>query len=329
MSNTDKIFLAAENIKFSNGTTLKSKISNVNNEDGKLRIIIDIGEISIMEAEEKRDFIIDKFKKTTRLDDISIIFINHNKKNKKIPQKTDKITINKVKKVILIASGKGGVGKSTITSLLAHKLKSEGKKVGIIDADIYGPSIPNMFSISQKPELEDNKMVPLEKYGIYINSIALITAPGSAVSWRGPMVTKALYQLINLTLWPELDYLLIDSPPGTGDIHLSLLQSYNIDKVLMVTTPQVISELDVDRSINLYKKFDVPISGIIENMYCYFDSVNNKEINIFSGNAAENIAKKYNIPVISKIPILSKLSYNCDIGMELSEYTSFININVL
>ena len=168
-------------------------------------------------------------------------------------------------------------------------------------------------------------MIPLQNHGVFVNSIAFLTKPSASISWRGPMVSKALYQLLSLTKWGELDYLIIDTPPGTGDIHLSLLQNYFIDKVLMVTTPQQVSELDVRRAIDLYKKFNIPIDGIIENMSYYLDSITDKEIKIFSGNSGAKIAKDHDVPLLARIPIVSGLSADSDIGKSLKSYFALID----
>lgn len=244
-----------------------------------------------------------------------------------------KIHIDGVNKIIVVTSGKGGVGKSTMAALLAHKLKNDGKKVGLLDADIYGPSIPRIFNVNAKPDLDDKKMVPIESFGIKLNSIGFLTAEGASISWRGPMVSKALYQLISLTKWDAkmgdaedgaLDYLIIDMPPGTGDIHISLLENYAIDGVVFVTTPQAISEIDVARSISLYKKFNVEILGVIENMGHVIDPDNGKRINLFPGSGGKNIAAKHSIPILSSIPLIPGLSQTIDSGRDLVEYCHLI-----
>ncbi len=223
--------------------------------------------------------------------------------------------VNGVKNLILVSSGKGGVGKSTIAVAIAETLQKQGNKVGIIDADIYGPSIPTMLGISQKPELEDQKFIPLTHRGFQIISMGFLVDSMGPVAWRGPMATKAIYQLFSATKWSDLDYLVVDMPPGTGDIHLSVLENYHINGVYIVTTPQAVAMSDVERAINLYKKFDLEIKGIIENMSFFGE----KNIKIFSGDAGNILSKKYNIPLLAQIPMVPEVSYNADHGLPIAE----------
>ncbi|MBP7190502.1 MAG: Mrp/NBP35 family ATP-binding protein [Rickettsiaceae bacterium] len=217
-----------------------------------------------------------------------------------------KLEIDRVKQILIVASGKGGVGKSTISVAIAEQLTSQGAKVGIIDADIYGPSIPTILGLSGKPELSGNKMVPLISRGIKVISMGFLVSADSAIAWRGPMSTKAMYQLFCCTNWGDLDHLIVDTPPGTGDIHLSLLENYNIDGTIIVTTPQKIAVADVIKAIDLYKKFSVPIWGIVENMS-----------DAFSGTGGTDLAKKYNIPLIAQIPLNKEISERTDKAIEI------------
>ncbi len=320
-SNVDRIQTLTDKLLFSDGSSVNSRASDIVINKNNLGFSIDISGINLDEAEKIRALAIDEIKKQENFEKISIVLTSMRASQK---DEKPKLHIEGVKEIIVVAAGKGGVGKSTISALLAHKLKNEGKKVGIIDADIYGPSIPNIFNLSGKPELENSKMLPLENYGIYVNSIGFLTDPSASVSWRGPMTSKALYQLLSLTKWTDLDYLIIDTPPGTGDIHLSLLQNYIIDKVIMVSTPQKIAELDVTRAINLYKKFNVPIAGIIENMSHYIDPTSGKEIKIFAGDSSSKVSKEHNIPILAKIAITPKLSVACDAGDDLKGFIQLL-----
>ena len=320
----DRIKEIQSKLFLSDGSSVQSRASEIVANGSKIGFSLDITGIELAEAESIREQIIKKIQETTDFEKISIV-LTSTRKSQNTPAEKPKIQIEGVGKILLIASGKGGVGKSTIAALLAHKLKSDGKKVGVVDADIYGPSIPHLFSLKGKPELDDNKMVPLENYGIVVNSIGFLTEPSASISWRGPMASKAIYQLLSLTKWGSLDYLIIDSPPGTGDIHLSILQNYIIDQVIMVTTPQKISEIDVSRAISLYKKFHVPIWGIIENMSYYFIPQTGEKIEIFTGDGGNKISFEHKLELLTKLPIESRLSIACDAGGDLSEFSYLLD----
>lgn len=312
------------NLLFSDGTTVQSRSSEIIINGSSVGFSLDITSIEIPEAEYIREQLIKTIQQTTDFTKVSIV-LTSTRKNQTQSLEKPKIQIEGVAKTLLVASGKGGVGKSMIASLLAHKLKTDGKKVGIVDADIYGPSIPHLFSLAKKPELKNNKMVPLENYGIVVNSIGFLTEPSASISWRGPMVSKAIYQLLSLTNWDKLDYLIIDSPPGTGDIHLSILQNYIIDQVIMVTTPQRMSEIDVSRATNLYKKFHVPILGIIENMSYYITPQTGKRISIFAGDGGDKIASDHHLALLAKLPLDPNLSIACDKGSDLSKFSYMLD----
>ena len=319
------------NLAFSDNSTVESRSSNIIKKGNNIGFSLDITGISLKEAESLQEIVIKEIKKISETQKVNIVLTSSNTHKKEQKNEKTKIHIENVKKLILIAAGKGGVGKSTISALLAHKLTTDGNKVGIIDADIYGPSIPNIFALKGKPKLEDSKMIPLKNYGIAINSIGFLTEPGASVTWRGPMISKALYQLLSLTKWDNLDYLIVDTPPGTGDIHLSLLQNYKIDKIYMVTTPQKVAEIDVSRAINLYKKFNIKVAGIIENMSAYNDPFTGNQIKLFSGNAGRQLSSEHNIPLLAQIPIMPELSSACDQGLSLTPYTTklFDKINLV
>lgn len=322
---TNQIANIITNIFFLDGSSMKERASDIIIKKNDIGFSVDITNLEKEHTEEIKNNAIQQLQTIPNIGKISIVFTSNRPASKQQEQEKTKLHIENVDKVILIAAGKGGVGKSTISALLAHKLKTEGKKVGIIDADIYGPSIPHMFDLQGKPALENNRMIPLQNYGISVNSIGFLTDPAASVSWRGPMTSKALYQLLSLTNWGKLDYLIIDTPPGTGDIHLSLLQNYIIDKVIMITTPQDISQIDVVRTINLYNKFNIPIAGIIENMSYYTPPNSKKKISIFSGKSGELIAKEYNIPLLAKLPITPELSAACDSGQDLKKYIELLD----
>ncbi|WP_341757769.1 MULTISPECIES: Mrp/NBP35 family ATP-binding protein [unclassified Candidatus Tisiphia] len=317
--NQQQILNKISDITFSDNTKLVSIISNIIIKDKNIGFAIDILGKDSKEIDEIKIKAINKLNEIPNIGKITIVLTSSKGVAKKSTNPKVKHFIDGVKKIILVASGKGGVGKSTITALIAEQLNLEGYKVGIVDADIYGPSIPQIFGISGVPEIVYNKMTPLKSRGIEIISIGFLIKDHSAIVWRGPMASKTIYQLLSLTHWQELDYLIIDMPPGTGDIHLSILENYQLDGVIIVTTPQKMAAIDVVRSIDLYRKFNLPILGIIENMSYLVEPSSGKKIQIFNGNSGENFAKEYNIPLICKIPIEPKLSYNCDNSTSLTD----------
>ena len=244
-------------------------------------------------------------------------------KKEDVPKKT--ITgseIPGIKNVLAIASGKGGVGKSTITSNIAVTLSNMGFKVGILDADIYGPSIPIMFDIADARPLSvnhegKNKMKPVESYGIKILSIGFFTKPDQAVIWRGPMASKALNQMIFDSNWGELDFLLVDLPPGTGDIHLSILQSLPVTGSVIVSTPQNIALADARKGIAMFnqKTISVPVLGLVENM-AYFtpQELPKNKYYIFGKDGARNLADDMKVTFLGEIPLIQSIREASDFG---------------
>ncbi|PKD20657.1 chromosome partitioning protein [Salegentibacter salinarum] len=227
-----------------------------------------------------------------------------------------------ISNVIAVASGKGGVGKSTVTANLAVTLSKMGFKVGILDADIYGPSIPMMFDVEASRPLSVNvdgksKMKPVENYGVKILSIGFFTQPNQAVIWRGPMASKALNQMIFDAAWGELDFLLVDLPPGTGDIHLSIMQSLPVTGAVIVSTPQNVALADAKKGVAMFRQesINVPVLGIIENM-AYFtpEELPENKYYIFGREGAKNLAKDIETPFLGEIPLVQSLRESGDIG---------------
>jgi ATP-binding protein involved in chromosome partitioning len=235
---------------------------------------------------------------------------------------TGKAVLPNVKNIVAIASGKGGVGKSTISSNLAVALAKTGAKVGLVDADIYGPSIPIMFDVEhEKPTMTTIEgksfIVPVESYGVKLLSIGFFADTSQAIVWRGPMASKALNQMFTDTDWGELDYLLIDLPPGTGDIHLSLVQAVPLTGVIIVSTPQTIALADAQKGVSMFQmpSLNVPVLGIVENMAWFTpEELPQNKYYIFGQGGAKKLAEKLDVPLLGEIPLIQNIREGGDIG---------------
>jgi len=220
-----------------------------------------------------------------------------------------------VKNIIAVASGKGGVGKSTTTANLALALAAEGARVGVLDADIYGPSQPTMLGIARRPESDDGKtMEPLENHGLQVMSIGFLVDPDDAMIWRGPMATQALEQLLRQTNWQELDYLLVDMPPGTGDIQLTLSQRVPMTGAVIVTTPQDIALIDARKAVTMFEKVGVPILGLVENMAVHVCSNCGHAEHIFGEGGGRRYAQERGIDYLGALPLDIRIRQQADSG---------------
>ncbi|HWG10586.1 MAG TPA: iron-sulfur cluster carrier protein ApbC [Rhodanobacteraceae bacterium] len=228
----------------------------------------------------------------------------------------DKLTpLPGVKNIIAVASGKGGVGKSTVAANLALALAAEGATVGVLDADIYGPSQPRMFGLEGRPDSPDGKSIePMTNHGVQLMSIGFLVGEDTPMIWRGPMVTQALTQLLNDTRWRDLDYLVIDLPPGTGDIQLTLAQRVPVSGAVIVTTPQDIALLDAKRGLQMFQKVAVPVLGIVENMATHVCSQCGHEEHVFGEGGGERMAQQYNVPLLGSLPLDIRIREQADGG---------------
>jgi ATP-binding protein involved in chromosome partitioning len=243
-------------------------------------------------------------------------------------QHTLKTKLPSVKNIIMVASGKGGVGKSTVATGIALSLAREGYLAGIFDADAYGPSVPTLFNISEYPTLiegEDNKIEPFHKIGLKVMSIGFFSESKQPMLWRGPLATKNVIQLIKDTDWGTLDYLIIDTPPGIGDIHMSLLQHFDITGIIIVTTPQNMALCDVQKAIRIFntEQISTPIIGIIENMSWFSPTKHpHEKYFLFGEGGGEFIANEFNVPLLGKIPLNENLCICCDEGKLLNFFSN-------
>ena len=249
----------------------------------------------------------------------------------RVTKPMDTSQLKAIKNIVLISSGKGGVGKSTVASNLAVTLAADGAKVGLIDADIYGPSVPIMFDlVGAKPsakETEDGKtlILPIEKYGIKLLSLGFFSDPDQPVPWRGPMASNAIKQLFNDADWGELDYLLIDLPPGTGDIHITICQSFPIAGAVIVTTPQQVALADTRKGLAMFGMpgINIPVLGVIENM-AYFtpEELPDNKYYLFGKDGGKELAQRFEVPFLGEIPLVQGITEAGDQGAPISLQTT-------
>lgn len=219
-----------------------------------------------------------------------------------------------IKRLIGVVSGKGGVGKSTVAVNLAAALAKDGHKVGLIDADIYGPSVPKMLGIKGKPEAEGGKIVPAETGGIQTLSMGLlIEEEKTPAVWRGPMASKAMYQLFQGAHW-DVDTMIVDLPPGTGDIHLTFIQKFPVDGIIVVTTPQDVALIDARKAVEMYRKLNIPILGLVENMSYFQDPASGNKSYIFGEGGGKRMAEELGIPLLGEIPLEESIRVGGDEG---------------
>ncbi len=297
-------------------------VSAIVQKEGDVGFALELRGHTMNQAENLRQACITQLKTQTEIKHVSIaltgqppVMLKKEKENSGQPEVsiTKKIPLPGITSIIAVGAGKGGVGKSTATVLLAAACAKQGLRVGIVDADIYGPSIPKMLGLTEQHKVEGNQLVPSHVNGMYVVSIGLLLPEDSATIWRGPMVIKALHQLMRLTKWPDLDVLFIDLPPGTGDVPLHLSQNYPIDGVILVSTPSEVAVLDVKKAASMFQKLDVPILGLIENM-AYVELPNQEKLYVFGEGGAQNWAARESIPLLASIPLLVPVTQAADTG---------------
>lgn len=226
----------------------------------------------------------------------------------------DKQPLPGVKNTIAVASGKGGVGKSTVAVNIAISLAQDGASVGLLDADVYGPSIPMMMGNSNKPQLNQNRIVPLEAYGVKLMSVGFLLDPNRALIWRGPLVSQLVGRFLNEVEWGELDYLVIDLPPGTGDVQLTLVQSIPLSGAIIVTTPQDVALADAVKGLAMFQEVKTTVLGIVENMSYFICPGCGQRSDIFGNGGGERTATRHGVPLLGQIPLVSSIRQGGDIG---------------
>ena len=259
---------------------------------------------------------------------VQIISTSHKSNSQKVVknQNSTQESIKNIKYIVAVASGKGGVGKSTTSINVALSLKNHGFKVGILDADIYGPSLPKLIGSNQKPQTDGKFLSPISIMGLKTMSIGFMIPEDNPTIWRGPMVISALTQMLNQVKWGELDYLIIDLPPGTGDVQLSLSQKANLTGAIIVSTPQDLALIDARKGINMFHKVDIPVLGIIENMSYYLCPSCGEISHIFSNGGAKNEAEKLSVDFLGSVPLDIEIRQGSDEGKPISEFSKNKNI---
>jgi ATP-binding protein involved in chromosome partitioning len=250
-----------------------------------------------------------------RLEDVSVKVVEHHRP----PTKLGQVGLT-AKSVVAVGSGKGGVGKSTIAASLALGLARAGSKVGLMDADVYGPSIPHLLGVNRRPEVEDGRIQPIEVSGLKVISMGFLVPPGEAVVWRGPMLHGAITQFLRDTAWGDLDYLIIDMPPGTGDIALTLSQLLPLSGAVIVCTPQDVALLDAVKAVAMFRKVNIPLLGMVENMSGFVVPETGKRYDIFGSGGAKAKAVELGIPFLGEVPIHIGIREAGDAGRTASNF---------
>jgi ATP-binding protein involved in chromosome partitioning len=298
--NTQMDYVAAKNVK------------NIRVEDGDISLDIVLGYPAKSQFDSVRKAVINTLRELPGVKNVSVNVSSQIVAH--AVQRGVKL-LPGVKNIIAVASGKGGVGKSTTAVNLALALAAEGARVGILDADIYGPSQPMMLGITGRPEsIEENTIEPMEGHGLQASSIGFLIEEDAPMVWRGPMVTSALEQLLRQTRWRDLDYLIVDMPPGTGDIQLTLSQKVPVTGSIIVTTPQDIALLDARKGLKMFEKVGVPIIGIIENMSTYVCTQCGHEEHIFGSGGGEKMCKEYGVDFLGALPLNLSIREQADAG---------------
>ena len=295
---------------------LDAKNSNINviYKDGHVNIAININPNEQSKYTILASKIKDSLSEIKEILTTNVVFTSEKKQTESNESQNQRFKVQ-AKNIIAIASGKGGVGKSTFAVNFAVALKKLGHDVGILDADIYGPSVPRMMGISGRPQANENKkLIPLESYGIKCMSIGFLIGVDTPTIWRGPMVMKALEQMFNGVEWGKLDYLIIDLPPGTGDAQLTLAQSSKLSGSIIVSTPQDVALIDARKGINMFNRVEVPVLGIVENMSYFICSNCDERHEIFSNGGAKREAEKFQTNFLGELPIDKSLRIYSDEG---------------
>ena len=296
----------------SNNIVDSNMISGLELKNNSITFVLELSSEELDSSDSIKKTIEEKLLTISQIEKVSIVITSHNKKIEK--NLKNNYTLSPATNIIAIASGKGGVGKSTTAINLALSLMKLDFKVGILDADIYGPSLPKLTGINIKPKNNGKKIIPHNAFGLQAMSIGFLIPEDKPTIWRGPLVMSAIEQLLRDVDWQDLDILIIDMPPGTGDVHLSLSQKAQLSGAIIISTPQDLSLIDARKGLNMFKKVNVPILGIIENMSYFLCEKCETKHKIFGNGGAKSEAKKLGVPFLSEIPLDILLRSSADEG---------------
>ncbi len=289
-------------------------VKSIDISDKSISISLDLRSDDSAVTGQVEESVTSELKKLPGVENVSVVNLHKTKASG-----VDSTFFPQVKTKIAIASGKGGVGKSTVSVNLAVALAKQGLKVGLLDSDIYGPSIPMMFGLTERPAFDGEKLIPLEKYGVKLMSLGFLVTDDSPVIWRGPLVMRALQQLMSDVNWGELDIILFDMPPGTGDAQLTLSQSITLDGAIIVTTPQDVALLDAVKGVQMFRKVNVPILGIVENMSYFVCQHCQERTDIFASGGARRESDRLNVDLLGEIPLNVDIRVGGDEGVPIVE----------
>jgi len=309
----------------SNNIVDSNMISGLELKNNSITFVLELSSEELEASDPIKKTIEEKLLRISQIEKVSIVITSHNKKIEK--NLKNNYTLSPATNIIAIASGKGGVGKSTTAINLALSLMKLDFKVGILDADIYGPSLPKLTGINIKPKNNGKKIIPHNAFGLQAMSIGFLIPEDKPTIWRGPLVMSAIEQLLRDVDWQDLDILIIDMPPGTGDVHLTLSQKVQLTGAIIISTPQDLSLIDARKGLNMFKKVSVPILGIIENMSYFLCEKCETKHKIFGNGGAKSEAKKLGVPFLSEIPLDILLRSSADEGkpIVLQEPNHFIS----